>query len=98
MQVASVWAPVAAILNKLLAARGHGGFSTPAQLAAAVLHGSGRVAVALQVLAAFVLLGTLVATLAGVWRVLRGGRGGVDLALSGVYGLLGLIAALTVVM
>jgi hypothetical protein len=98
MLAVSTWAPVAAILNKLLAARGHGGFSTPAQLAAAVLHGSGRVAVAMQLLAALVLLGTLAATLAGVWRLLRGERGGVDLALSGVYGLLGLIAALTVVM
>jgi hypothetical protein len=94
----SGWLPVAAILNKLLAARGHGGFSTPAQIVAAVLHGSGRVTVALQVLATFVLLATLAVTFAGVWRLLRGERGGVDLALSGVYGLLGLIAALTVVM
>jgi hypothetical protein len=98
MVAVRAWAPVAAILNKLLAVRGHGGFSTPAELARAVLHGSGRLTVALQVLAAFVLLGTLAATLVGVWRLLRGERGGVELALSGVYGLVGLIAALTVVM
>ena len=87
-----------AILDKLLAARGRAGYGNPAQLAGALFHGSGVVTVGLQVLAALVLLGTLGATLAGVWRMVRGERGGVELALSGVYGLIGLIAALSVVM
>jgi hypothetical protein len=87
-----------AILNKLLAARGRSGFASPADMARALFHGSTTITTALQVIAALALLGALGATLAGVLQIIRGARGGIDLALSGVYGLLGLIVALAVVM
>jgi hypothetical protein len=87
-----------AILNKLLASRGRPGFTTPADIARTLFHDSADVSMAVRVIAAFVLFAAVGATLAGVMQIVRGARGGIDLALSGVYGLLGLIAALTVVM
>jgi hypothetical protein len=50
------------------------------------------------VIAAIVLLGAAAATLVGVWQTLRGERGGLELAASGIFGVVGLMAALTVVM
>jgi hypothetical protein len=95
---ASVSAAPAAIVNKQLAARGHRTFATPADMATALFDGSSKVATAVQVIAAVVLLGALAATLAGVWQTLRGERGGVEIAASGIFGVVGLMAALTVVM
>ena len=95
---ASVCAAPAAIVNKQLAARGHRTFATPADMATALFDGSSKVATAVQVIAAVVLLGALAATLAGVWQTLRGERGGVEIAASGIFGVVGLMAALTVVM
>jgi hypothetical protein len=94
---AAVGAP-AAIVNKQLARRGHETFSTPAEMAGALFDGSTRVSTALQVITSLVLLGAVAATLAGVWQLIRGERGGVALTASGAYGVLGLIAALSVVM
>jgi len=67
-------------------------------MAKAVFDGSSRVDVAFQVAVAVVLLGATVATVGGVWRILRGAGGGFELAASGVFGVVGLMAALTVVM
>ncbi len=88
----------AAVINKQLAERGHRTFGTPADLASSLFSGSSHVATAMQVVTAFVLLCVAVAAIAGVWRMLRGDRGGVELAASGIFGLLGLIAAVTVIM
>lgn len=87
-----------AIVNKQLAKRGHETFATPADMAGALYGGSARVGTALQVVTSIVLLGALAATVAGVWQVARGERGGLALSASGVYGVLGLMAALSVVM
>lgn len=95
---ASACAVPAAIINKQLAARGHRTFATPADMASALFDGSSMVQTALQVIAAIVLLGALAATLAGVWQTVRGERGGLELAASGIFGVVGLMAALTVVM
>jgi succinate-acetate transporter protein len=94
----SAWAGPAAIINKTLAARGGRTFGTPADMATALFDGSSKVATVMQVIAAAVLLGALAALLAGVWQTLRGERGGLELAASGVFGVVGLMAALTVVM
>lgn len=94
---ASVLAP-AAVINKALAERGHRTYATPADLASNLFSGSTHVSTAMQVITAFVLLLVFVAVLAGVWRILRGDRGGVELTASGIFGLLGLIAAVTVIM
>jgi hypothetical protein len=88
----------AAIVNKLLASRGRDTFATPAEMARAVFDGSSKVDVAFQVVAALVLLGAAAATVGGVWRIARGADGGFELAASGVFGVLGLMAAMTVVM
>jgi hypothetical protein len=88
----------AAIVNKQLARRGHETFSTPAEMAGVLFDGSTRVSTALQVITSLVLLGAVAATLGGVWQLVRGERGGVALIASGAYGVLGLIAALSVVM
>lgn len=96
--VAAASATPAAIVNKLLADRGRPTYSTPAQIADILFDGSARVGLALRVVVSLVLLGALAATLIGIYQTLRGDRGGLELTLSGVYGLLGLIAALTVVM
>jgi hypothetical protein len=88
----------AAIMNKLLAERGHDTFTTPAEIARAVFGGSARVDLAFQVIAAIVVLGAIAATIGGIWRIARGADGGFELAASGVFGVLGLMAAVTVVM
>ena len=94
---AAVGAP-AAIVNKQLARRGQETFATPAEMAGVLFDGSTRVSTALQIITSLVLLGAVAATLAGVWQLVRGERGGVALTASGAYGVLGLIAALSVVM
>jgi hypothetical protein len=88
----------AAIINKLLADRGRDTFATPAEMARAMFDGSSRVDVALRAIAAAVLLGAVAATVGGVWRMARGADGGFELAASGVFGVVGLMAAMTVVM
>ena len=88
----------AAIVNKTLVAHGHRGFATPAGMADALFDGSVLVKTALWAIAAFVVLAALAALLAGAWQTIRGDRGGVELTLSGVFGVLGLMAAMTVVM
>jgi hypothetical protein len=88
----------AAIINKLLADRGRKTFGTPADMASALFDGSSKVDVAFQVIAALVLLGAAAATVGGVWRIARGADGGFELATSGVFGVVGLMAAMTVVM
>jgi hypothetical protein len=95
---ASAWAAPAAIINKQLAARGHRTFGTPADMATALFDGSSKAQSAMQVIAAIVLLGAIAATLAGVWQTVRGERGGLELTASGVFGVIGLMAALAVVM
>jgi hypothetical protein len=95
---AAIAAEPAAIVNKLLADRGRDTFAAPREMAKAVFDGSSRVDVAFQVAVAVVLLGATVATVGGVWRILRGAGGGFELAASGVFGVVGLMAALTVVM
>ena len=91
-------AALAAIVNKQLARRGHETFATPAEMAGVLFDGSTRVSTALQVITSLVLLGAVAATLAGVWQLFRGERGGFALTASGTYGVVGLIAALSVVM
>jgi hypothetical protein len=95
--IAACEAP-AAIINKLLANRGRDTFATPADMARAVFDGSSKVDVAFQIIAALVLLGAIAATVGGVWRIARGADGGFELAASGIFGVLGLMAAMTVVM
>jgi hypothetical protein len=51
----------------------------------------------MRAMIAVVILGAAAATVAGVWQTVRGERGGVSLTLSGIYGLLGLMAALAVI-
>ena len=96
-EIAAVAAPKA-IINKQLGRRGHETFATPADMAGVVFDGSTRVSTALQVITSLVLLGAVAATLAGVWQLFRGERGGFALTASGAYGVVGLIAALSVVM
>ena len=98
LAAASAWAAPAAIINKQLAARGHRTFATPADMASTLFDGSSNVQTAMEVIAAIVLLGAAAATLVGVWQTLRGERGGLELAASGIFGVVGLMAALTVVM
>jgi hypothetical protein len=50
------------------------------------------------VIAALVLLAAIAAIVGGVWRIARGSDGGFEIAASGVFGVLGLMAAMTVVM
>jgi hypothetical protein len=88
----------AAIVNRQLTRHGREPFSTPAELANTLFHSSTRVAVALEVVTALVLIGALIATVAGIWKVAHGDRGGASLTLSGVYGLVGLMAAMGVVL
>jgi hypothetical protein len=96
--VIALWQQPAAIINKLLADHGRDTFATPADMARTVFSGSSNVDVAFQVIAAVVLLGAVAAIVAGVWRIARGADGGFELAASGVFGMLGLMAAMTVVM
>jgi hypothetical protein len=88
----------AAIVNRLLADRGRETFTSPVDMARTVFDGSSKVNVALQAVAALVLLGAMAATVGGVWRIARGADGGLELAASGVFGVVGLMAAMTVVM
>ncbi len=88
---------LAAVTNKLLANRGRRRFATPADMAGALFDGS-RVTVALRAIAALVLIGAVLATIVGIYRVASGSRGGIEMALSGVYGVLALVATMTVVM
>jgi len=91
-------APLGAIVNKQLTDRGRGAFATPADVANALFDGSSKVATALSALAALVLLGAVLATVAGIWQVFRGERGGLELAASGVFGVIVLTVGVTVVM
>lgn len=88
----------AAVVNSQLARRGHRTFSTPGEMADSLFGASGRVDTAMRVVASLVLLGAAAALVSGVWQTLHGERGGVDRAASGVFGLVGLMAALAVVM
>ena len=87
-----------AIVNKQLTNRGREPFATPADIANALFDGSSTVGTALRVLTALVLLGAVLATLAGVWQIFRGERGGVELAASGVFGVIVLSVGVTVIM
>jgi hypothetical protein len=98
LAAAPAGAAPAAIINKQLAARGHRTFGTPADMATALFDSSSKAQTAMQVIAAIVLLGAIAATLAGVWQTVRGERGGLELTASGVFGVIGLMAALAVVM
>jgi hypothetical protein len=88
----------AAIVNKLLADRGRRTFPTSGDMARAIFDGSSKVDIALRAAAAVVLLGAIAATIGGVWRMARGADGGFELAASGLFGVVGLMAAMTVVM
>jgi hypothetical protein len=88
----------AAIVNRLLADRGRETFTSPMDMARALFDGSSKVNAALQAVAALVLLGAMAATVGGVWRMARGADGGLELAASGIFGIVGLMAAMTVVM
>ena len=96
--VATFAAAPTAVINSQLARRGRRTFSTPGEMAGAVFGGSTRVDAAFRVLAAVVLLGAAAAVVSGVWQTLRGERGGVERAAGGVFGVVGLMAALAVVM
>jgi hypothetical protein len=88
----------AAILNKKLAERGRETFATPGEMAGSLFDGSARANTVLSVMSALVLLGAAAVTVAGVWQIVRGERGGLEVAASGVFGLVGLMAAMAVVM
>jgi hypothetical protein len=88
----------AAVINSQLARRGRRTFSTPGDMADALFGSSSRVDTAFRVLAAVVLLGAAAALVSGVWQTLRGERGGVERMAGGVFGVIGLMAALAVVM
>ncbi|MCP9491812.1 MAG: hypothetical protein MSC31_18345 [Solirubrobacteraceae bacterium MAG38_C4-C5] len=87
-----------AIINKQLVDRGRDPFATPADIANALFDGSSAVNTALRVLTALVLLGAVFATVAGIWQIFRGDRGGLELASSGVFGVIVLLVGVTVVM
>lgn len=94
----SMVAGPSAIVNKQLAQHGRQTFANPADMASAIFEDSSRVQTAMQVITALVLLGAMMATVSGVWQVIRGDRGGLEMAAGGVFGLIGLMAAMTVVM
>ncbi len=87
-----------AIVNKQLVDRGRDPFATPADIAGALFDESSKVGTALRVLTALVLLGAVLATVAGIWQVFRGERGGLELAASGVFGVIVLLVGVTVIM
>jgi hypothetical protein len=91
-------ATAAAVVNSQLARRGRRTFASPGEMADALFGASGKVDTAFRMIAAMVLLGAAAATVSGVWQTLRGERGGLDRAASGVFGVVGLMAALAVVM
>jgi hypothetical protein len=88
----------AAVVNSELARRGRPTFSTPGQMADALFGASSKVDTAFRVLASLVLLGAAATLVSGVWQTVRGERGGVDRVAGGVFGVVGLMAALAVVM
>lgn len=92
------WPAPAAIINKQLADRGRGTFATPTDIAKELFDGSVAVQTLLGVVVALVLLGAVLATLAGIWQTVRGERGGLELMASGVFGVIVLLAGLSVVM
>ncbi len=87
----------AAIINKQMSRVNHGSFDNPADMVSVIFNNGSRVRTAMSAVIAVVLLGAGAATLAGVWQTVRGERGGVSLTLSGIYGILGLMAALAVI-
>ena len=96
--VATSATSAAAVINSQLAQRGRRTFSTPGEMADAVFGSSSKVDTAFRVLAAVVLLGAAATLVSGVWQTLRGERGGVERMAGGVFGVMGLMAALAVVM
>lgn len=88
----------AAIVNKQLADRGRNTHATAADMANELFEGSSMVLTALSVVGALVLLGAFLATIAGIWQMLRGERGGLELLSSGIFGVIVLIAGMSVVM
>jgi hypothetical protein len=90
--------PAAAIVNKQLRDRKHQTFTSPAKLGHEIFDGSSKVKRAFNALIAASLLGAGAAVLAGAWQTMRGERGGLALTSSGMLGLIGLLAALSVVM
>ena len=88
----------AAVVNSQLARRGRRTFSTPGEMADALFGTSSKVDTAFRVLASLVLLGAAATLVSGVWQTVRGERGGVDRVAGGVFGVVGLMAALAVVM
>ena len=88
----------AAVVNSQLARRGRRTFSTPGEMADALFGTSSKVDTAFRVLATLVLLGAAATLVSGVWQTVRGERGGVDRVAGGVFGIVGLMAALAVVM
>lgn len=87
-----------AVVGKLLSKRGASAPGNLNGLANMLFRDSSRVDVALRVVVALALLGALAALLVGVWMTVRGERSGIEVMLSGVYGIAGVMAALTVVM
>lgn len=90
--------PPAAIVNKQLREREHKTFTNPAKLGHEIFDGSSEVRRAFNAVIAISLLGAGAAVLAGAWQTMRGERGGLALTSSGMLGLVGLLAALSVVM
>ncbi len=87
-----------AIVNKQLAQHDRQTFANPADMASAIFDDSSKIQTAMQVVVALVLLGAMGVTVSGVWQVMRGDRGGLEMVGGGVFGLVGLMAAMTVVM
>jgi hypothetical protein len=98
MTVASSAAEPWAIVNKQLAQHDRQTFANPADMASAIFDDSSKIQTAMQVIVALVLLGAMGVTVSGVWQVIRGERGGLEMVGGGVFGLVGLMAAMTVVM
>lgn len=88
----------AAIVNTELGRRSHRTYSSPMDIARSIFDSSSKVDTAMKAIIAAVLLGAATVTLAGIWQTIRGERNGLSLAGSGVFGLIGLLAALSVVM
>ena len=90
----------AAIVNKATASAGRRDlrFANPTEMAGELFGRSFNSHRTLSLIVAAVLLGALMALIVGMWRTLRGDREGVDIMLSGVYGLVGIMVAIGVVM
>ena len=87
----------AAIINKQMSRLNHGTFDNPADMVTEIFNGASRVQTAMRAMTAVVILGAGATLLAGVWQTIKGERGGLSLTMSGIYGLLGLMAALAVI-